>query len=50
MGAKAKDPRNQNLQVQCLSCHRGHGTEHKKLLLSATQTELCTKCHEKYQR
>jgi predicted CXXCH cytochrome family protein len=50
MGEKAKDPRNKNLQVQCLSCHRGHGTEYKKLLLSATQTELCTKCHEKYQR
>jgi predicted CXXCH cytochrome family protein len=50
MGEKAKDPRNRNLRVQCLSCHRGHGTEHKKMLLSATQTELCTKCHEKYQR
>ena len=50
MGEKAKDPRNRNLRVQCLSCHRGHGTEHKKMLLNATQTELCVRCHEKYQR
>jgi DmsE family decaheme c-type cytochrome len=50
MGEKVKDPRNRNLTVQCLSCHRGHGTEYKKLLLSATQTELCTKCHEQYKR
>ncbi|HSB19729.1 MAG TPA: cytochrome c3 family protein [Anaeromyxobacteraceae bacterium] len=48
MGDKAKDPRNRNLTVDCLSCHRGHGTEHKKLLLEATQPELCTKCHTKY--
>lgn len=50
MGEKAKDPRNRNLRVQCLSCHRGHGTEHKRMLLAATQTELCVRCHEKYQR
>ncbi|HZY04309.1 MAG TPA: cytochrome c3 family protein [Anaeromyxobacteraceae bacterium] len=50
MGEKVKDPRNRNLRVDCLSCHRGHGTGYKKMLLNATQTEMCTKCHEKYQR
>ncbi len=50
MGEKAKDPRNRNLRVQCLSCHRGHGTEFKRMLLSATQTDLCVKCHEQYKR
>ena len=50
MGEKVKDMRNPNLTLQCLSCHRGHGTEHKRLLTYATQPELCVKCHEKYQR
>jgi predicted CXXCH cytochrome family protein len=50
MGEKAKDPRNRNLTVQCLSCHRGHGTEFKKMLPYPTQTDLCVKCHEKYKR
>ncbi len=50
MGEKVKDPRNRNLTLQCLSCHRGHGTEYKKMLLYASQTELCTKCHEQYKR
>lgn len=50
MGDKARDPRNPNLTVDCLSCHRGHGTENKKLLLNATQGELCVKCHTKYKR
>jgi predicted CXXCH cytochrome family protein len=50
MGEKAKDQRNRNLRVDCLSCHRAHGTEFKKMLLQATQGELCTKCHTQYQR
>ena len=50
MGEGAKDPRNRNLRVQCMSCHRAHGTEHKKMLLNATQLELCVTCHKKYQR
>ncbi len=50
MGEKVKDQRNRNLRVDCLSCHRAHGTEHKKLLLNATQSDLCVKCHTQYQR
>jgi predicted CXXCH cytochrome family protein len=50
IGQKAVDPRNKNLRVECLSCHRAHGTASKKLLLSEKQSELCTKCHESYRR
>jgi predicted CXXCH cytochrome family protein len=48
MGDAVRDPRNPNLRVDCLSCHRAHGTEFKKMLLQATQPELCTKCHTQY--
>jgi predicted CXXCH cytochrome family protein len=50
MGPKLVDPRNRNLTVQCLSCHRAHGTEYKKLMPYPTTSELCTKCHEKFRR
>jgi predicted CXXCH cytochrome family protein len=47
---KAVDPRNKNLRVDCLSCHNGHGTAHKWMLLNATNLELCTRCHKKFTR
>jgi predicted CXXCH cytochrome family protein len=50
MGDKFADPRNPNLRLQCLSCHRSHGTEYKHLIPYATTTDLCTKCHEKFKR
>lgn len=50
IGENAIDPRNRNLRVDCLSCHRGHGTEHKWMLLAATNLELCTQCHKKFTR
>ena len=50
IGEKAVDPRNKNLRVDCLSCHRAHGTEFKRMLLAATNIELCTRCHKKYAR
>lgn len=50
IGEKAVDPRNKNLRVDCLSCHKGHGTEHKWMLLKATNVELCTQCHTKFVR
>lgn len=50
MGEKYKDPRNRNLTMDCLSCHRAHGTEYKKLMPSPTTSELCVKCHEKFKR
>lgn len=50
IGEKAVDPRNPNLRVGCLSCHSGHGTETKHLLLAPTNIELCTPCHKQYSR
>lgn len=50
MGEKVLDPRNKNLQVQCLSCHRSHGTEFKHMMPYPTTSDMCTKCHEKFRR
>jgi len=50
IGAKVIDKRNKNLTVQCLSCHRSHGTEYPHMLPTATVTELCTQCHREYRR
>jgi predicted CXXCH cytochrome family protein len=50
LGDKHKDPRNENLRLGCLSCHRAHGTEYKHMNPYATTTDLCTKCHEKFKR
>lgn len=50
IGDKAVDPRNKNLRVDCLSCHRGHGTQFKRMLLAETNVELCTQCHAKFGR
>lgn len=45
-----QDPRDKNLAVSCSSCHRTHGTAGKRLLPTATITELCVQCHEQYRR
>jgi predicted CXXCH cytochrome family protein len=45
IGEKIIDKRNKNLTMQCLSCHRSHGTEYKHMLPSPTVSELCTQCH-----
>lgn len=50
IGEKHKDPRNANLTMECLSCHRAHGTEYKHMSPYPETTALCTKCHEKYRR
>lgn len=50
LGAKFKDPRNPNRTLDCLSCHRAHGTEHKHLIPAARTTELCVQCHERFKR
>lgn len=50
IGEKAVDPRNKNLRVDCLSCHKGHGTAYKRMLLAETNVELCTRCHKKFVR
>lgn len=50
IGEKIIDKRNKNLSVQCLSCHRAHGTEYKHMFPVPTVTELCTQCHLEYKR
>lgn len=50
IGGKLVDPRNKNLSLNCLSCHRAHGTEYKHMNPYPTTTELCTKCHQQFKR
>ena len=50
IGEKVVDPRNKNLTLQCLSCHRTHGTEHKHFLHFADVQGLCVQCHTQYRR
>jgi len=50
LGEKILDPRNPNLTLECLSCHRAHGTEFKRLMPFAMTSDLCTKCHQQYKR
>lgn len=50
IGEKFKDPRNKNMSINCLSCHRSHGTEYKKMIPYPTTTDLCVQCHEKFGR
>ena len=50
IGENAVDQRNKNLRVDCLSCHKAHGTEYKWMLLAATNLELCTQCHKQFGR
>ena len=50
IGEKAVDPRNKNLRVDCLSCHKAHGTAFNHMLTTATNLELCTQCHKQYGR
>ena len=50
IGDKIIDPRNANLSLTCLSCHRSHGTEYKHFLYTQTTSDLCTMCHKKLKR
>ncbi len=50
IGAEVIDPRNPNLEVDCLSCHRAHGTEYKSFLYYQEIQSLCVQCHTKYRR
>ena len=45
VGDKIIDKRNKNLSVQCLSCHRSHGTEYLHLIPFKTTSDLCVQCH-----
>jgi len=44
------DKRNPNLQLDCESCHRTHGTAFKSFAHYDTKGELCTQCHIQYTR
>jgi predicted CXXCH cytochrome family protein len=50
IGEEVGDPRNQNLTLQCSSCHRTHGTEYKHFIYYDTINESCTQCHTEYRR
>lgn len=50
IGTEVNDPRNPNLSVDCLSCHRTHGTEYKYFIYSETINDLCVQCHQQYRR
>ncbi len=50
IGPDKRDPRNANLTLTCLSCHRAHGTEYAKLIPAPTVSALCTQCHTEYRR
>ena len=50
MGGKVVDTRNKNMTMQCLSCHRSHGTGYRYLVPFQTVTELCVQCHKGMKR
>jgi len=50
MGEKYSDPRNKNLKLDCLSCHRAHGTGYRYLIPFPTVTDLCVQCHKRFTR
>jgi len=50
MGEKIVDPRNKNLRVDCLSCHRSHGTGYRYMIPFPTVTDLCVQCHKEFKR
>ena len=50
MGEKYVDMRNKNLSVNCLSCHRAHGTGHRYMITFASSTELCVQCHKQLRK
>ena len=46
IGEKVVDPRNRNLSMDCLSCHRGCGTaNYPNTLDFPTTYDLCVSCH-----
>ena len=50
IGPDYTDPRNKNVTVQCLSCHRTHGNENKHFIYFSTANELCIQCHVGFRR
>jgi DmsE family decaheme c-type cytochrome len=50
IGAEVVDPRNANVTLQCLSCHRTHGTEYEHFLYFEKTDETCIQCHVDFRR
>lgn len=50
IGAEIVDPRNPNLTLDCLSCHRSHGTEFQHFIYYETINDLCVQCHTRFRR
>jgi predicted CXXCH cytochrome family protein len=50
MGDKYADSRNKNLTMDCLSCHRAHGTGYRYMITFPTTTDLCVQCHKQFRR
>ncbi len=50
IGEKAVDPRNRNLTLDCLSCHRSHGSPFKSFATFDTGADLCVQCHQGVRR
>jgi predicted CXXCH cytochrome family protein len=50
MGDKYRDMRNKNVSLNCLSCHRSHGTGYRYMLTFPTTTDLCVQCHKQLRR
>jgi len=50
IGAQVVDQRNPNLTVDCLSCHRSHGSPFEHLAHFDTKSDLCTQCHSELAR
>jgi len=50
MGDKVADSRNKNLKMDCLSCHRSHGTGNRYIIPFPKVTDLCVQCHKQLKR
>jgi predicted CXXCH cytochrome family protein len=51
IGAKVADPRDKNLTVECLSCHKACGTGNKPAMMPFESTyDLCIQCHPERKR
>lgn len=50
IGDNVVDMRNRNLTLDCLSCHRSHGTEFKSFTYFNPKMDLCVQCHATFKR
>ena len=50
IGETILDPRNENVSLECSSCHRAHGTEYQHFLYFETTNEMCVQCHATYRK